>query len=86
MTENKNSAAGCIDWEKMAKAMADGKKLANSIKKNMDWSKINVSGKPEEVSETTDEEETDEDRWRRLFYEQQDIETTMYCQKKIGIE
>ena len=56
MTENKNSAAKCIDWEKMAKAMADGKKLADSIEINMNWSKIDVSGTPEEVSEKTEEE------------------------------
>ena len=66
MTENKNSAAGWIDWEKMAKAVADGKKMADSIEINMIWSKIDVSGTPEEVSEKTEEE--------RIFWNQQDIE------------
>ena len=66
MTENKNSAAECIDWEKMAKAVADGKKMADSIEINMIWSKIDVSGTPEEVSEKTEEE--------RIFWNQQDIE------------
>ena len=58
MQNNKNSADGCIDWEMMAKAMAEGKKMAEAIERNMVWSKIDVSGGPEKVSEETNGEDS----------------------------
>ena len=114
LPRNKDSVAASIDWEKLAKSAAEAKKLADSIERNMIWSKIDVSSKPEEASETIDEEDdvmdesskddndevnadhddeiedsddgmeefedeeesTDEDSWDRIFWNQQNIESS----------
>ena len=53
---NKNSDAGSINWEMMARAEAEGRRRIAAIEANMIWSRIDVLGDPSEFSEEIVEE------------------------------
>ena len=71
MAENRQSGAACINWEKLDRAMAEGQKMAASMAATMVWNEIDLSGKPEEVREPTEQEI--EEEFFRQFHEQHDI-------------